>query len=304
MATPLGRMAAFGNQKGGVGKSTTCINAGAALARQGRKVCLVDVDPNRGLSKYFSVPDEGYYSSFELFTGACSAKDALLVDEFDGVLNGEETKIKLPENLAVVPSSRELEGLQQHAEKSRGLRPEQLFSAAMDELTAEFDYVFVDTAPNLTRSTVIAYNTVPWFVLTATPGKTAIDSLTDAVSDLIEVKKYGAAGRLLGVALTLIDMRTKLSRSIVDFVRDEFIADLPDGKKVSLQFENFISKAIAVDEAPFVAQTIFDYQPNCKACAEYEALAEEMEKRFDKFESMFEAEPQREKPSLQLVANE
>ncbi len=280
-------MVAFGNQKGGVGKSTTCINVGAALARQGRRVCLVDVDPNRGLSKYFSVPEDAYYSSFDLFAGNCEAKEAILESEFEGVLNGQSTKLEIPDNLAIIPGSRELEGLQGEAERNANLRPEQLFSETMRELAGEFDYVLVDTAPNLTYSTVIAYNTVPWFILTAIPGKTAIDSLTDAVSDLIEVKRYGANCRLLGVTLTQIDMRTKLSRSIVEFVREEFIAQLPDGRGVSLHFENYISKAIAVDEAPFLAKTIFDYQVNCKACAEYEALAEEMERRFDEFENIF-----------------
>lgn len=286
MKNRLGRMAAFGNQKGGVGKSTTCINTGAALARLGRRVCLVDVDPNRGLSKYFSVPEDVYYTSFDLFTGGCEAREGLLEKEFDGVLNGEDAQIELPQNLAIIPGSRELEGLAQ-ASHREGEPPQLLFSNAMSELRNEFDYVFVDTAPNLTYSTVIAYNTVPWFVLTAIPGKTAIDSLADAVNDLIEVKKYGADCRLLGVILTQVDIRTRLSRSIVDFVREEFVAQLPNGEEATLHFGNYISKAIAVDEAPFMAQSIFDYQSNSKACAEYEALAEEMERRFEEFECIF-----------------
>ena len=122
------------------------------------------------------------------------------------MLNGEETKISLPENFSIIPSSRELETLADLARSNPELKPEKLFKKALTELSEQFDYVFIDTAPNLTYPTVIAYNTVPWFLLVSKAGKTAIDSLTDAVNDLLEVKKHGAAGRLLGVCLTEVDM--------------------------------------------------------------------------------------------------
>lgn len=283
----LGRIAAFANQKGGCGKTTTCINLGAALARQGHRVCLIDVDNNRGLTRTFSVPEEQYYSSFDLLTGAASIGDCLITNEFDGLLNGEETKISLPENFSIIPSSRELETLADLARSNPELKPEKLFKKALTELSEQFDYVFIDTAPNLTYPTVIAYNTVPWFLLVSKAGKTAIDSLTDAVNDLLEVKKHGAAGRLLGVCLTEVDMRTKLSRSVVDFVREDFVAELPNGEKFPLHFNTNISRAIAVEEAPYAAQTIFDYQSNSKTCAEYEELAEEVIARFYKLERTF-----------------
>jgi chromosome partitioning protein len=290
MASKMGRIAAFANQKGGCGKTTTCINVGAALARQGKRVCLVDVDNNRGLTRTFSIPEEAYYSTFDLLTGAARVGDCLIEQEFDGILNGKAARIGLPERLAIIPSSRELETLVDRSRGGANQRPELTFAVAMQELASRFDYVFVDTAPNLTFPTVIAYNTVPWFILVAKAGKTAIDSLSDAVNDLIEVKRYGAAGRLLGVALTEIDMRTKLSRSMVEFVASDFVAELPNGQSIALYFENFISRAIAVEEAPYAAKTIFDYQGNSRACAEYEALAEELENRFDQFERIFEVD--------------
>jgi chromosome partitioning protein len=111
-----------------------------------------------------------------------------------------------------------LESLDQLLSKQPKIRPEKNFAQALSDLAAEFDYVFVDTAPNLTTPTVIAYNTVPWFILTARPGKTAMDSLSDAVQDLLQVKEFGAEGRLLGVVLTEVDIRTRLSKEIVQFV--------------------------------------------------------------------------------------
>src|SRR5436190_4208096 len=74
---PLGKLIAFGNQKGGVGKTTTTINVAAALARKGRSVCLVDVDNNRGLTRSFSVPEEAYRSTFDIFTGQAKAQECL-----------------------------------------------------------------------------------------------------------------------------------------------------------------------------------------------------------------------------------
>jgi chromosome partitioning protein len=297
---PLGRLIAFGNQKGGVGKTTTTINVAAALAQKGRSVCLVDVDNNRGLTRTFSVPEETLRSTFDIFTGQANAADCVLAGDFSTVLNGQESVVHLPERFAIIPASRNLESLDQVITKQPGIRPEKNFARALGDLTSSFDYVFVDTAPNLTTPTVIAYNTVPWFVLTARPGKTAMDSLSDAVQDLLQVKEFGAEGRLLGVVLTEVDIRTKLSKEIIQLVEDEFQATLENKTVVKLGFENHISKTIAIEEAPYAAQTIFDYRSNSRACAEYEALAEEMELRLNRFEKLFGAVRRQRK----LAANE
>ena len=287
-----------------MGKTTTTINVAAALARKGRSVCLVDVDNNRGLTRTFSVPEETFRSTFDIFTGQAKARDCLLGGEFPTILNGEETVVHLPERFTIIPASRSLESLDQLLAKQPSIRPEKNFARALSDLSASFDYVFVDTAPNLTTPTVIAYNTVPWFILTARPGKTAMDSLSDAVQDLLQVKEFGAEGRLLGVVLTEVDIRTRLSKDIVQFVNEEFRATLENKTTVNLGFENHISKTIAIEEAPYAAQTIFDYRSSSRACAEYEALAEEMELRLKHFEKLFGPTREHADSSKKLAANE
>jgi len=95
----------------------------------------------------------------------------------------------------------------------------------------------------------------------------------------------------------------RLSKDIVQFVEDEFQATLENKSVVKLGFENHISKTIAIEEAPYAAQTIFDYRSNSRACAEYEALAEEIELRLKNFEKLFGA-PRGQADVKKVAANE
>ncbi len=301
---PLGRIVAFGNQKGGCGKTTTCMNLGAALARKGRTVCLIDVDNNRGLTRSFAFPkDDSYYSTFDLLTGSATVEDCLVTGNYEGLLNEEEVHLRLPDRLTTIPSSRELESVSDRTRTGEGYAPESVFAKAIEELALQFDYVFIDTAPNLTYPTVIAYNTVPWFVLVSKTEKTSMDALADAVKDLVEIKRLGARGRLLGLVLTEVEIRTKMDRETVKFIAEDFVGQLPTGEAIGMYFEKRISKAIAIREATYAAKTIFDYAKKSKSCREYEELAIDFESRLERFEAIFSVGTGYDSDDSRMVAN-
>lgn len=260
---------ALGNQKGGVGKTTNTINIAAALGDLGRTSLIVDLDMTAGATKSLGAPTEGWISSFELMTGAEDAEGTIIGDE--------EKEVTLPPNIHLIPSSRKLSELDTFLASNPWIVHQDLLLEPISHLRGRYDYIFLDTPPQVTRTTVPALKAADFVILSAMPDHLAIAGLGDALRDIASAKRYGNSSlTLLAVILCAIPKpKTRLARQLVQYVEESCTS--PDGR--SLKFSTDISRTVVLQEAQRISQTIFQYNPTHHVVDEYRAVANELEDR-------------------------
>lgn len=264
------KVIAIGNQKGGVGKTTNTVHLSRALVERGRKVLLIDLDMNHGATRHFGVVPEAYMGAYEMLVGAEQASNL--------VLTHLEEDVTLPENLHLIAAARKLEGIDQAlAQRSKFITPREVLSGPLESLRGQYDYIFLDTAPNATTPTLASYLAADYFILSAMPDPFAIAGLNDALADIADAQRRGNPNLvLLGVVLSGVDKRTALAHSLSEFVENSFrVGDTAE----SMKFRTTIGRSTVIPQAQKVGQTLFETHPTHKVTQEYRALAAELEER-------------------------
>lgn len=260
---------AVGNQKGGCGKTANAVHLAAALGELGRKCLVMDLDANRGATMSLGIPDESYVGSFEVLIGVERPMDAVLTTD-------AEEGINLPDNFSLIPTRRLLEDIDRELlARNKFADHRDCLREPIKELRKHFDYIFLDTAPNISTPTIAAYKVADWIILSADPERLAIQGLNDAMTDVITVRQAGNPRlRLLGVILCKMQRRTRVSNELNEWVKDAFASAPGYG-----DFDTRISMATAVPKARTVGRTLFQEDPSHKVTEQYRALAREVEAR-------------------------
>lgn len=250
------RIIAFANQKGGVGKTTTVVNAGAALAELKKKVLVVDLDPQAHLTKSMGIDIPGLdYSILDLLKSKCKWKDAV-----------KETK-----GLSIIPSTPDLAGID--VELGGVIGREKLLKKAFANMTG-YDYVLLDCPPSLGILTLNALVCSTDIYVTLQTHYYALDGMAEFVKVINAVQEMIDKGiKISGIIFTLHSLRKNLNQEI----EKETIKYFGE-----LVFKTAIRENIKLAEAPSHQKTIFEYAHDSHGAEDYLALAKEIIKRTSK----------------------
>lgn len=244
---------AIANQKGGVGKTTTAVNLAAAFAQKGRRVLLLDLDPQGNSSISFLEQSSIYASAYDMMVDGES--------DFSGYIY--ETPI---EGLSIIPSKINLAKLESKLVGDFDA-PFRL-KDRLGNLREQFDAIFIDTPPTLGLITVNALVAATHVLIPIQSSYFALEGTDDLLETIEKVKaRPNPDLRVLGVVVTLFDKRTTLAREVYEQIRNVFGTQM---------FETVITKSVRLEEAPAYRESIFSFAPQSSGAFEYAKLCEEV----------------------------
>ena len=250
------RIFTVANQKGGVGKTTTTVNVAAALAMGGLRTLVIDLDPQGNASTALGVPHRDIEGIYDVLMG--SAPIASVIKKVAGF----PALDCIPSNSSLANAEVELVSM-----VARELR----LKEALEEISPNYDYIFIDCPPSLGLLTVNALAAAKELLIPIQTEYYALEGLSQLLETYSVVKKrLNASLELSTIVLTMFDSRTRLSNDVAANVRQHFPNELIDIP---------IPRAVRVSEAPSYDQTVMTYDPLSPGAIAYMQVAREIAER-------------------------
>lgn len=254
------KVIAICNQKGGVGKTATSVCLGVTLAKQGKKVLLIDFDPQGNLTKGFGFRDKTAYPH--------SLKDVLMNEVYEKEVDWHDYVLHTEETVDIIPSNIDLSGtdLQLASVISR----ETVFKRFLDKPKEDYDYIIIDGNPALNLFTINALTAADSVIIPVQAEPYATDGLTDLLHTITTAKRQlNPDLKIDGILLTLTDARTNLSKHIVNEIRNLY------GDSINV-FKTVIPRSVKAAEATLSGQSPIKYAPQAETSKAYEKLTKEV----------------------------